>query len=218
MALSRRVLRFRPPAVAAVFVLSAAALVSVVTGCGSAQQTTAKEETATTTAPRSTAANGGEGAVAADRHGGGEESAGPADSQSGNRDRIARDGSSSRKEGSGPVTGTGGSVDPKADRGAAGVSRRCPSGAKRAECANRIRAQAETEGAASYPVTAPSDCLDAMSEARCEEIIAAQKEAEQEGGASIDPETCVEDHSRDYCAARLGEHFEQQQAAQQAGQ
>ncbi len=58
-----------------------------------------------------------------------------------------------------------------------------------------------------------------MSEAQCEEILAAQRAAEAESGRSIDPETCLQEYTREYCEAQLGPRYEQQRAAsQEAGE
>jgi hypothetical protein len=59
-----------------------------------------------------------------------------------------------------------------------------------------------------------------MSEAECKEIFSAQKAAvEAGGGRSIDPQTCLQEYSREFCEAQLGDQYEQQQrAASQAAQ
>lgn len=89
----------------------------------------------------------------------------------------------------------------------------CPPAFTREECKARI--EAEADRSPSHPVTEPQDCLEVMSRAQCEEILAAQRGAEAEAGPSIDPETCLQEYTREYCEAQLGPHYEQQRAASQ---
>jgi hypothetical protein len=87
----------------------------------------------------------------------------------------------------------------------------------RPECKARIEAEVGSNGEPGTAVSAPSQCVQVMSEAQCKEIVTAQKAAQAPAGPSVSPETCLQEYSREFCESRFKEHYEQQAAAQ-AGQ
>gem|GEM_PF-4209011 len=52
-----------------------------------------------------------------------------------------------------------------------------------------------------------------MTKEQCEEVVRAQKAAEKGTDASVSPQTCLDEYSREFCEERFKE-----QAEQQAGQ
>lgn len=194
-----------------------AALGPAATGCGSSNQEAASGHatTATQKPPRSAAAGGNDRPSA---------SSGSRSEQRAGQERAQRRsagqpaaGEGSSGAGSHPPT----QVNPDSGSVTATARGLCPPPLTRADCAARIREQQQqANDTPSYPVSTPSDCLKAMSEAECKEIFSAQKAAvEAGGGRSIDPQTCLQEYSREFCEAQLGDQYEQQQrAASQAAQ
>lgn len=131
----------------------------------------------------------------------------------------AKDPSRTRTGASDAGDGSGGSTHAKTRRKVTEAPAGCPPNLTRKECASRVKAQVESEESRSYPVSSVKDCVEAMGEVRCREIISGQEAAMEAGGShSIDPYTCLQEYSREFCEAQLREKYEQQQPAASAGQ
>jgi hypothetical protein len=213
IAFSRRPLGRRAVTAAALVLL--AAFGSTTIGCGSSEPEAGsnREGTAAQRPPLPPAAAGDDAQSA---------SSGPRGEQRTDRgrtqSRLAGQPPAGGDSGPGPHTPTQTGAHPESATARARAL--CPPPLTRADCATRVRAQKGAGDAPSYPVSSPSDCAEVMSEAECKEIISAQKAAvEAGGGRSIDPRTCLQEYTREFCEAQLGSQYEQQQrAASQAGQ
>lgn len=193
-------------------ILATTAVAAAAIGCGSSKQGSAAPEPAQERESGAATSTGSPSGPASD----GDRPLSGADLAASGASKSNQGAHAKRKGPTGEDRPVGGSGDsgPDPHRTRSKARSVCPPGAKRAECADRIKTQARTEGSPSYPVSAPSDCLEAMSRAQCSEIVTAQKAAEEESGRSINPETCLQEYSREYCVDRLGEQFEQQRAGQ----
>lgn len=91
----------------------------------------------------------------------------------------------------------------------------CPQGYTKKQCEEAVRAAVDP--APSIPVTQPSDCTKAMSEAQCEELFAAEAAAREAGSGAILPQECIEDPEQAKCAAVVEEMKAQYEAAHPGG-
>jgi hypothetical protein len=91
----------------------------------------------------------------------------------------------------------------------------CPSSYSRAECKRAVEAAAHS--GPSIPVTKPSDCGKAMSEAECEALFAAEAAARDNGSSSVTARECIEHPELEACAVVVEQMEEQYEAAHPGG-
>jgi hypothetical protein len=142
----------------------------------------------------------------------------------------SRDGSGAAKGGSkkpkahagaGNQAGRSGASGDGASPHSAKVKRKlakyCPPGTSKEECEGLVEGFLEKQDAKSTQVADPQDCTKAMSRAQCEELLREQQQAAAGEGSSVDVQQCME-HPTPQCEEALRPVFEQQLAAQQAGE
>ncbi|HEX5713706.1 MAG TPA: hypothetical protein VFX85_10370 [Solirubrobacterales bacterium] len=124
-----------------------------------------------------------------------------------------------RGAGKKPAGGGNGAADTPSARGGAATVRaaaeHCPPGLDLASCETLVKGAKQSEGSPSYPVTAPDDCLKAMSREECEALYAAQKQAASANGVSVGVEECLARPTPE-CEAVLRPIFERQREAEEA--
>jgi hypothetical protein len=195
-------------------------LALVIAGCGGGGDgPTASESSTRAQAPGDAGAGGTTAAAAAG-------SASPAGGKE--QEKRSSSGSASRQSGSGPApsgeeaSGDGTTAAGKATGHSAGTqggigkttvqvhshAGRCPSGFSREQCEALVASSAPT--APSHTLETPEDCLQVMSKNACEELFAAEKNAQAAAGASISLEQCLADRSRAQCEAQLQALLESQ--------
>lgn len=96
------------------------------------------------------------------------------------------------------------------------AAKQCPKGIDLAQCEALAKDAEQTKNAPSYTVTTPEDCLKTMSRGECEALYAAQKQAAEANGASVDVQACLRNPTPE-CEAVVRPFAEQQQAAEEAG-
>jgi hypothetical protein len=92
----------------------------------------------------------------------------------------------------------------------------CPAGTDLPQCKALVEGAKQSTKTRSFEVKEPEDCLEAMSKSDCEATYAAQKEAAEATGESVDVQACLKSPTPK-CEAILRPLFEQQQAAEEAG-
>lgn len=116
------------------------------------------------------------------------------------------------------VAGEG--ADKKSSKHSAAIegiaARHCPKGVDLSQCEALAEDAEQAKNAPSYVVTAPDDCLKAMSQDECEALYAAQKQAAEANGASVDVQACLRNPTPE-CEAVVRPLAEQQRAAEEAG-
>lgn len=97
------------------------------------------------------------------------------------------------------------------------LAKACPKGMDEKTCRRYIEASLEEKegGSNTTRVSGPEDCVEVMSRAECEELLAQQKQAEEES-STVNTEECMKNPTP-RCEEILREDLERQQAAQQAG-
>jgi hypothetical protein len=188
-------------------VLAATLLALVVSGCGSGgdDSTTAPAPTGPTSGSDSGATPGGKEPTTA-----------------GSGQKAARRAGSKTVEGDSRRNPGGKDVDSKpGKRHSAKVKRKltkyCPQGTSKEECEGLVEGFLETQDAKSAQVAEPQDCTKAMSRSQCEELLREQQQAAAREGSPVDVQQCME-HPTPECEEALRPVFEQQIAAQQAGE
>jgi hypothetical protein len=74
-----------------------------------------------------------------------------------------------------------------------GAARNCPAGVTVAQCESLAEEVAEKDGSSAPPMEKPNDCLEVMSRAQCEALLAAQQAAAESGNKPVNIERCLED-------------------------
>jgi hypothetical protein len=92
---------------------------------------------------------------------------------------------------------------------------KCPKSYSTEQCEEAVLAAVNP--APSIPVTRPSDCTKAMSEAQCEALFAAEAAARAAGTGSISVQECMEHPEQEKCAAVVEEMKAQYEAAHPGG-
>jgi hypothetical protein len=191
---------------AAVLLLACAAI-----GCGSGGE-------GTTTMPA--AAVTGEEAASGASSGGGPSGRGAGKASEGDGKRP-KAGARSKHAGAGRPKASGNGKQGESSPHSAKVKRKltkyCPRGTSKEECQGLVEGFLETQDAKSTQVAEPQDCTKAMSRSQCEELLRQQKQAAARETSSVDVQQCM-DHPTPQCEEALRPVFEQQIAAQQAGE
>lgn len=198
-------------------------LALVIAGCGgSGDGPTASESSTRALAPgdagagRTTAAAAAAGSVSP--AGGKEQEKGSASKQPGSAPapsgkKASADGTAAGKASSHGAQGEDGigkaTVQVRSHAG------RCPSGFSREQCEALVASSAPT--APSHTLETPEDCLQVMSKSACEELFAAEKNAQAAAGPSVSLEQCLADRSRPQCEAQLKALLESQYRSANGG-
>lgn len=182
-------------------------------GCGSSHDSSAGEKTtseATSTTEAGTVAEASKGAVAdkgnTSRLHDSQQSKAASEDPEGSSRQAPQAGDPAS---GGPVLGGRQAIGRKA-------AKYCPSGLDPAQCGALVEGFIKTKGADSQPMNEPRDCLEVMSRADCEALLAAQKAAVERPDSSVSVDECRR-HPTPRCEAVLGRMFEEQYAASQAG-
>lgn len=186
-------------------------LAFAVSGCGSSDGGDATTPTAAEGAA-SGPTGGGSGADESGPDSGEEAKKSKARSDSGK----TADGKS-EKEKTGAKQGDEGSGDSRSAEVKRKLAKACPQGMDEKTCRRYIEASlAAKEGDSNTTrVSGPEDCVEVMSRAECEELLAQQKQAEEES-STVNTEECMKNPTP-RCEEVLREDLERQQAAGQAG-
>jgi hypothetical protein len=96
------------------------------------------------------------------------------------------------------------------------AAKHCPKGTELAQCEALARDAEQMRNAPSYSITKPEDCLKTMSQSECEATYAAQKQAAESNGASVDVQACLKNPTPE-CEAVVRPLLERQRAAEEAG-
>jgi hypothetical protein len=96
------------------------------------------------------------------------------------------------------------------------TAKHCPNGVDLAQCEALAKDAEQAKNAPSYAVTKPEGCLRTMSQGECEALYAAQKQAAESNGASVDVQACLKNPTPE-CEAVVRPLLERQRAAEEAG-
>jgi hypothetical protein len=94
------------------------------------------------------------------------------------------------------------------------AARACPGGLTISQCEALVEEIKQAKHSGSPSVQRPRDCLEVMSRAECEAMLAAQQAAAQQEGSPINLEECLQ-HPTPRCRAVLEPVLEAQYAASQ---
>lgn len=180
-------------------------------GCGSSGGDTATTPTAAAVqeeAASGTSSGGGQGSRGGSETSKGGSKKSKAHAGAGNQAGRSR-GSGKGKRGDG--------ASPHSAKVKRKLAKYCPPGTSKEECEGLVEGFLEKQDAKSTQVAKPQDCTKAMSRSQCEELLRKQQQAAAGEGSSVDVQQCME-HPTPQCEEALRPVFEQQLAAQQAGE
>lgn len=193
----------------------ALALAAGILGCGGGDGGGSSESTGTPSAAAGAADTG----VSPRRDGGGRQAGKTGSGDGGGATAEGKNGGEAGKNDgkASSESGQGGSA-PTPEQVAAlekQAAEHCPKGLGLDQCKALVKAAKQMQDAPSYAVAKPEDCLKTMSRGDCEEIYAAQKQAAEAAGASVDVRACLENPTPE-CEAVVRPILERQRDAEEA--
>jgi hypothetical protein len=185
-----------------------AALAAVAVGCGSGDDAGVGESSTEETSASGTAGGAAQPSATAEK---------PKPSQRPQTQQPqARPGASGKSGASNSTDAQQTAKPTPAHRRALGrrAAKDCPAGLSAEQCGALVEAYGAARGANPTTLNGPGDCRQVMSQADCEAMLTAQKEAAEAAGTPLSVEECIQNPTP-RCEETLRPMFEEQQAAGQ---